>query len=291
MLAAIIWWAVLLNRQNEMLNELNHNKSSIATMTDYDYSTVKTMIQGEAVVFCLALIIGIWLIYRSYNQALVVARQKNNFLLSVTHELKSPLTGISLNVEALKHDKSLDQGQITSLEFIEKETLRLDRLISNILKATPSSLVRKPKALHDFSSDVETIIQTEYSSYNIELEKSLHPIKLEYNKEDLQIILTNLIDNAIKYSKDTAKVKVLLEEHDSSISLSVFDNAAIIPSQEQKLIFQQFYRIGNEETRSSKGVGLGLYLVKQTLDAMGGSIAINTSSFGNVFQVNLKKND
>lgn len=269
-LAELIWWGILLVRAAP---------------------GSKGMILGEGAVFIFIFVVGAYQLHKALNKERKLHSQQKNFLLSVTHELKSPLASIKLYIETiLKRDLNSDQRGaflINSLKDIE----RLDDLVENMLLATKidSKLYSFPKEEFNFSKLVEKVadrLQVHSCKSQI-INLAVQPgICLTGDKFALTSVVTNLIENAVKYSPDCAEVNVHLKKKAEGIILSIADNGIGITDEEKSRIFDKFYRVGSEDTRKTKGTGLGLYIVKQVLDKHRATIRVkNNYPSGSIFEV------
>ncbi len=249
------------------------------------------MILGEGAVFIFIFIIGIYYMHKAIKGERKLHTQQKNFLLSVTHELKSPLASIKLYLETiLKRD--LDPVQQNSfLKNSLKDIERLDDLVENMLIATKieNQSYTFPKEQLNFSQLVNSVVERlQLHTCNSEVIKvSVQPfIFLNGDKFALTSVVTNLIENAVKYSPPCEEVKVTLKQKGDQIYFIVADLGIGINDQEKSRIFEKFYRVGSEETRKTKGTGLGLFIVKQVLDKHQALIKVrNNNPSGTIFEV------
>lgn len=249
------------------------------------------MILGEGAVFIFIFIIGVYYMHKAIKGERKLHTQQKNFLLSVTHELKSPLASIKLYLETiLKRD--LDPAQQSSfLKNSLKDIERLDDLVENMLIATKieNQSYTFPKEQLNFSQLVNSVAERlQLHTCNSEVIKvSVQPfIFLNGDKFALTSVVTNLIENAVKYSPPCEEVKVTLKQKGDQIYFIVADLGIGINDQEKSRIFEKFYRVGSEETRKTKGTGLGLFIVKQVLDKHQALIKVrNNNPSGTIFEV------
>jgi K+-sensing histidine kinase KdpD len=286
MLVALIWWAILLQKQNNQLNAAYLQNSELAEAVGYNFDSTKTMILGEGIVFGLALVLGMWIIYRSYAAEVKTAKNKSNFLLSVTHELRSPLTGISLNLETLKKTSSLSGVADQSLFYAQEETERLKILVENLLNSKANIANAPNQPLQNEKINLEELVHQvnshHYPKADIQITEIGSNVVLNSERESLITIYRNLIDNAIKYSPNNSAIKVNIQCDSNAVGLSVTDQAPQIPKSEYQSIFNAFHRLEDEQVRASKGIGLGLYLAKQAADRIGGQINVNSNTQDNL---------
>lgn len=294
MLMALLWWALLLFQKNsdvtsqklkllQVQSNLKYqvNNYDISTLESYDsiiskHKRQQMMIIGEGLVFGISLIIGITLINRAHLHEIANNRRQNNFLLSITHELKSPLASIGLIFETLKR-RNLKTEQIIALsESGLLENKRLESQINNMLFATRLEEAYKfnfeeldlKKLVSNISNHFNNIHQSEI----IGLDLPEQPLIIQADVEGLRSVLINLIDNAIKYNKQKPQIEMKVRQGDQYTEISIKDNGIGIPDTELAKVTDKFYRVGSEETRNTKGTGLGLFIVKKIIDAHSGKI-------------------
>jgi len=231
-----------------------------------------TMILGEGAVFLLILIVGIWYVRRSIIRDIKLSERQSNFLLSVTHELKTPLASNKLYLQTLvKRDLAKEQRDQLLIKAIE-ENDRLERMIENILNA--SRLENKALQVTKETFDFEVL-----STSSIDRFKQLAPnanFKLEMTGEKsiygdrllIETMLNNLIENALKYAGHSAEITIFGGKN----GFGVKDNGSGVPPEERTEIFKKFYRSGSEDTRTQKGTGLGLYIVSKLVQLHGGTV-------------------
>jgi signal transduction histidine kinase len=251
------------------------------------------MVLGEGSMFILVFVVGAISLHKSIKKERKLHEQKKNFLLSVTHELKSPLASIKLLLQIIqKRDLSKQQIQ----DFIGKSLLdieRLDDMVENMLLASKidNRSYTFPKAEFNLSVLVDNIVnrlQLNKCDINEQLiNAEIEPkIEITGDKFALTSVVTNLIENAIKYSAPCEVVEVKLYSKDDKIYLEVADHGIGIADDEKSRIFDRFYRVGSEDTRNTKGTGLGLYIVKEVLDKHEASIRVKDNDpSGSIFQV------
>lgn len=250
------------------------------------------MVIGEGFVFISLMSFGAYKLHRAINKEKKINAQQKNFLLSVTHELKSPLASIKLYLQTiLKRDLDKEQQQ----SFISKSLLDIERLadlVENMLLATriENKSYSFPKEQFNLSQLVEKIISRlqihvcSQEALITEIEQNVH---IKGDEFALSSAITNLIENAVKYSSDCVPIYVSLKRQlTGKVNFTVADLGIGISDEEKPKIFDKFYRVGNEDTRKTKGTGLGLFIVKQVLDHHQATIKVkNNSPKGTVFDV------
>lgn len=277
-----VWWGYHLI---ELTEEVAEESAQISKRV--------TMIMGEGAVFLLLLLVGIWQIRRSIKKELHLSERQNNFLLSVTHELKTPLAANKLYIQTItKRDLTKEQTNEILKKAIE-ENVRLERMIDNILNASrlennALKLEKEKFSLSDLIRDVANrfnAIRNE-NLVKIEIEDA---ISIKADRFMMEAVLNNLIENALKYAGTKGNVTVYAKRKEGQIVFGVKDNGPGIPKENKSEIFNKFFRIGNEETRTQKGSGLGLFIVKQLVKLHNGTIiCLDNIPLGTNFQITLK---
>jgi signal transduction histidine kinase len=280
-LVQFAWWAYHLI---ELTEELKQEPTEISKRI--------TMIMGEGLVFFAILLAGIWKIRSSIRKELKLSQQQNNFMLSVTHELKTPLASNKLYLQTIlkrELDKDLRQDL---LQKAIAENERLEALIDNILNAArlENQTFQAERVDIDLSALVSRIIerldgkiQGNQSRINVDIAPSIHVVG---DKLMLDAAISNLIDNALKYTQEEVKIQ-LLKVGDQTI-IRVADQGPGVPSGMETEIFLKFRRGGNEETRTTKGSGLGLFIASEFVKLHGGTITYSPNvPKGAIFQITL----
>jgi signal transduction histidine kinase len=249
------------------------------------------MILGEGSVFLIILLVGIYFFQRTIKKESEVHQQQQNFLLSVTHELKSPLAAIKLVLQTLvKRDLTKDKRDQLIGNSIE-DVGRLDDLVENMLLATriENNSYSYPKELFDFSELVKSIfdraIITSENTRNFQ-QQIEEKISIMGDRFALGSLINNILENAIKYSPNSAVVQVQLYQQSNKIFFIVADQGVGIADSERQKIFQKFYRSGNELTRQNKGTGLGLFIVAQVAKNHQAKVLVsNNQPKGTIFEI------
>lgn len=243
-----------------------------------------------SVITMLMLIAALFFIYRSVVTQIHLALKKEDFVASVTHELKTPLTSIRLSSELL------NQGWLTVPEkisehhhMIQKESERLSRLIDNVLSL--ARLEKKTYNLHlgkhdpskdaqEFAKEFKALTQGEGFVWQDAITEGLPPIL--YDADALKQILFNLIENSLKFSKSSNNKKIIFGVflQNQEVVWQIRDFGPGVAESELHKIFAQFYRIENELTRSTKGTGIGLSLVKTLAEQMHAKVIARNETDG-----------
>lgn len=248
------------------------------------------MVLGEGAVFMVILIAGFWSVRKGIVKELKLADQQKNFLLSITHELKSPLAAIKLQLQTL-HSRNLPEDKRKELyQRALGDSDRLEKLVENLLLVNKVESGRLPvtRSKLDLSVLINALLNSHYAeefrSGSVQFESDVEAT-IEGDSLALQSVILNLIDNALKYGNESI-VSVSIQRENNSILFCVADQGPGIPDMEKKKVFERFYRIGNEKVRKTKGTGIGLYLVKLLVEQHEANIRIEDNKpSGVVFTV------
>ncbi len=297
-IAALIWWFIALQRQSHQMAvykimELKADDPAylqkIDVVTDEE-KRKNTQFIGEGFIFLLVILIGAVFVYRAVRRQLRMTLQQQNFMMAITHELKTPIAVAKLNLETLQKHK-LDEGKQQKLIHATlQEANRLNTLTNNILVSSQleGGGYKMLKEDLDFSSLTANCIQDFRTRFperklNSQIDED---IDIAGDALLLQILVNNLLDNAIKYAPKDSTIQILLYKKDNGIFLAVKDEGPGIADEEKKKVFERFYRIGSEQVRKTTGTGLGLYLCKKiALDHNADISVTNNHPAGSIFTV------
>lgn len=305
-----MWWAYLLYAKNETaynekieLHRITFEKSNPATpyisTADFidiskKYNRQRFMIITEGSVFILLLSLGLLRVRKVFLHEMELAAQQRNFLLSITHELKSPLSTIKLSLQTMTRHKLEEEKAHKLINNSLVDLDRLESLVDNILFA--AKIEREEPGLGNDEINISEIVRAvadrfSHNKKNIAIEPHIAPdIYLHADALGFTSVVINLVENAIKYSGEETTVKVELHEDNQNVYLQVTDTGTGISDEDKKKVFNKFYRVGNEDTRKTKGTGLGLYIVKRVVEIYNGEISIgNNQPQGSVFSLRLPK--
>ena len=309
MLLAFAWWSVLLFTKNRdafhakrdllevgmAAEQLIDSKAGFYATPQYraleaSYRKQERMIFGEALVFIITLVLGVYLINRSYRKEVDSARQQRNFLLSITHELKSPLAGIRLALETFKRRALREDQRARLTESALGETTRLTTLVEDLLLSakldTKYEPNREPIDLLALAREWIERMRVKYPEIEFQLRVEGDEFNVLADAYGISSVMSNLLENAVKYIGDGSRVELVLCERGDDMSFEVRDDGLGIPDVEKERVLEKFYRVGNEDTRSTKGTGLGLYIVKEVVAAHEGTVTLRDNEpKGTVFEV------
>lgn len=247
--------------------------------SDQDTLSKKTlMLLGEGSVFFIILIIGVFIILRAFKRERELTLQQENFVLSVTHELKTPIASVKLFLQTLQKRELPDDKKIEIYQRSLAEINRLDGLVNNILLAR--SIENENYFLNKQEVNLKSFIEERIALLENSILKS-HKIELYLEEVTIAIdplgfesILINLIENTKKYSESNSTIKIHLSQKTEGALFQITDEGIGIPKEKRELVFSKFYREENEMTRKSKGTGLGLYITKFLVEQHNGRIEL-----------------
>ena len=300
-IAALVWWAFSLQHQNQEMYRLK-KEQLVRTTTDRTIytnqlseinderrrNTIKYVSEGS--IFLILIMFGAVFIYRSVRRQFQLQQQQQNFVMAVTHELKTPISVARLNLETLQRYQLDAAKQQKLLRTSLQETLRLDSLINNILISSQLDVNAYPTSketldLSQLVADEITAFQNRYPDRTIQstIEEL---ITMQGDALLLKLMVSNLLENANKYSEKKGRIDCLLKKSSGKICLKIIDEGPGIPDEEKKKVFRKFYRTGNEQTRKTKGTGLGLYICKKIAERYGATITVTDNDpIGSTFTV------
>ena len=253
---------------------------------------MRWMIIG-AIFFTLMIIAAFYVTVYALLRQKKLSEIKNDFINNMTHEFKTPLATISLAVDALKNEKVINDS--TKMDYfrsiIKEENKRMNKHVETILQAAVSDrdnvqLTRRPLHVHELMEDIidNHQLQMEEKNGHAELQLNAKQDMVEADPVHFRNMLSNLVDNAIKYSNDNLFIKVSTQSTNKNLQIKVEDNGIGMSKETVKRIFEKFYRAHTGNLHNVKGFGLGLSYVKAMVDAHGGKIKVDsTPGKGSVF--------
>jgi signal transduction histidine kinase len=298
MVAALLWWFIALDNQNKMisnirLNELkqddpNYYQDALNIVNAANRKTIQFVSEGTT--FLVLILVGAVFVFRATRRQIKLSQQQQNFMMAVTHELKTPIAVAQLNLETLqKRQLGEDKRQMLITNTLQ-EANRLNTLCNNILFAAQLdagayTTAKQEVNLSDLLEGCVDNFKKRFSA-RIILEKINESIYIIGEPLLLQMLVNNLIDNANKYADKDTPITVSLMQKENQVEFSVADLGEGLAEVEKKKVFEKFYRVGEENTRKTKGTGLGLYLCKKIVQGHGGKIFVtNNQPQGSIFTV------
>ena len=305
-LLAISWWAILLYREHDALFDAYEviqqeerigeypQIAAIRNMTAEELSKQRqrktVMIVSEALFIGFGLLIGIFIINNGYRNLVRAEKLKQNFLLSISHELKSPIASAKLAFETLKRFNKSDERGNKIIHQGLKETNRLNELVQNVLLATRLESGYLPEIAEvDVGEQVNSLVsRVQMKSPDAQINLTVHPnpMVVKIDRQALDIVFNNLLENAVKYSEGPPTVEINIKRDKNNLNILVGDQGIGISDVEKEKIFNRFYRVGEERKRKTIGTGLGLYLVRELILKNKGSIKIKDNKpSGSIFSI------
>ncbi len=237
-------------------------------------------------------------LYRSLMKQHRLAQMKNDLISNITHELKTPIATVGVAIEALKNFNALQDPQRTReyLDISQNELQRLGLLVDKVLKL--SMFEKKDIELKSEYFDLKDVLNEVVASLRLQLEKYYAKIDIQIHGDTtlkgdrlhLLSVVFNLLDNALKYSKENPFLEVSLKQVNDTVELIVQDNGIGIPSQYKEKVFEKFFRVPTGDTHNAKGHGLGLSYVAQVIRQHNGTIKVDSrEGFGSTFTIVLPK--
>lgn len=223
---------------------------------------------------------------------------KKDFFVNASHELKTPLTSIMGSADIIKEDMAKDKEMVIDLaRRIHQEATRMNDLVMDMLKLTEIESQDQIKnhtvfIVDHLVDDVINNLSVLIKEKNIQVEKTINVHTFEFNPEDFYQLLKNIIENAIKYNRENGHVWVDISSKNKKLYIKIKDDGIGIPQDDQKRVFERFYRVDKARSRASGGTGLGLSIVKHILINAGGEIELESSeNQGTLFTITLPIND
>jgi signal transduction histidine kinase len=304
--AALVWWFISLEKQNRQMAQkeyenLRLQSPSLTTLqladelSDIDSRTKRNTGKyiAEGLTFLGLIILGAFFVNRSIRQQFRLQQQQQNFMMAVTHELKTPISVTRLNLETLQKYNLEPDKQKKIIRTALDETARLNFLTNNILISSQLESDRYSATTEemDLSALVKDCVhdfKNRFPGRNI-TEQIEEDADMKGDALLLKMLVNNLLENAMKYSPKEEMITASLRKYRSGIELQVKDNGPGIPDSEKQKVFDKFYRVGSETTRKAQGTGLGLYLCRKIAKQHNGDISVTDNApSGCIFTVVFK---
>lgn len=237
-------------------------------------------------------------LYRSLLKQHRLAQMKNDLISNITHELKTPIATVGVAIEALKNFNAIQNPERTReyLDISQNELQRLGLLVDKVLKL---SMFEKKEIeikyeffnLKDVVDEVVASLRLQLEKYHAQISFSIQgDTNIKGDRLHLLSVVFNLLDNALKYSKENPTIQVSLKQVDDQVELQVADNGIGIPAQYKDKVFEKFFRVPAGDTHNAKGHGLGLSYVAQVIRRHNGTIKVDSrEGLGSTFTIILPK--
>ena len=273
----------LLVRYEGNVTRLRRSESIEVSPTDKQDKKVSVSISPITLTEKPEVTIGILILFRDVTAESMERRSRDDFVAHVSHELKSPLNVIKMHSELLLDVGDDEQSRVNSINVIDDEVERVTNMITDLLNITRFevgnvSIDRKRIRFRDFVADVfekmERTGKENNVQFNLSLPQSLSHLSID--KDLFRIALNNILSNAIKYNKPGGLVTLEAEETNDSIVLRISDTGIGILPEDQKKIFDKFYRSDDDEVINRNGHGLGLSLANEIIGLHSGSLSVES---------------
>jgi len=303
-IAGLMRWFIVLDRQSQKITqyELGQVRMDVdsakaprpftnAISQVYDHQKMRSIgYIGEGGTFLVVIMLGALFIGRVVRRQMRLSDQQQNFMMAVTHELKTPIAAAKLSLETLIKRKLTEEQQTKLIKSALSETERLNQLSDNILLASRLEDAGYATASEEilFSSLVDRVVRAFKERFPQRALQSAVEEGLTLHGDPLllELAVNNVIENALKYSPKEAPVWVRLVKEQKETVLKIIDEGEGIPDHEKSLIFRKFYRVGMEQTRKTKGTGLGLYLSRAIIRKHHGQITVQDNKpRGSIFTI------
>lgn len=300
MVAALAWWYIELVQMNDVLLVMRRQllaegaeRAALETILDEHQRNSRQYI-GEGLTFLVITILVAVFVYLTVRKQIRYHLQQKNFMMAVTHELKTPIAVTKLSLETLRRHKLDEEKQKKMLGDAINETERLNTLCNNILLSSQLESGGYKISMQEFNC-------TDMVDQAVEQFRKRYPDRIFEWKPEIEgyvhgeefllgLVVSNLLENAVKYTAASSPITITLTEDDRYYTISVADLGAGIPDKEKAKVFEKFYRIEDESRRKTKGTGLGLFLSDRIVrDHHGKMVLLNNQPSGAVFNVVLPK--
>lgn len=299
--AQAAWWvafmARLLDEKVDMAIDLGADLRYVDQVQKEEI-TRQIMVGTEGVFFLVLVGVGCYLIYRALVKNEELNFHQQNFLMAVTHELRTPLASMRIYLDTLKSDKISEERKIQIIPRLKEDVNRLEKLVENILEA--GRFERSGYKLNFEWFNLADLLEESLSkiaAYNLKKELIINKPKsgneLFYYGDPMALgrALESILENSLKYNdKEKIIIDVSITNSDKRLVLKIKDNGIGLEKKYLDSIFERFYRVGHEMVRNSSGSGLGLYLCREVIKAHKGNIAARSEGLGTgvEFTINLK---
>ena len=298
-LAVLVFWFVILNKQNLQLSQYQqdlidvddvlHEQKQLEITQEKNTNTAQYL--GEGITFLFLIGTGAIFVFRAINRQFKQSQQQENFMMAITHELKTPIAITKLNLETLQKRLLNDEQRQKLISSTIQEANRLNALCNNMLLTTQIEAggYKMMQERIDFSNLVKDCAHdfiVRFPNRKIEIQL-MDEAFINGDLLMLQLAVNNLLDNAIKYSGKEDIVLLKMFQDKKEIHFQVIDEGPGISDAEKEKIFEKYYRGSQGKT---KGTGLGLYLTKKIVQAHNGTIKIENNLLrGSIFEIIIKE--
>ncbi len=281
LIIGITWWGLLLFRETTHSYNLKisaADDSELPAISE-EYRKDRMKIFGEGLFLGFSILAGVYIIYRSANREIRQMKQQGDFLLSVSHELKSPIAAMKLALQTLVRPNLPPATSQKITHSAIKDADRLEQLVQNILLS--ASLNEKKLELYLESTDITELLKqiieefsTKSDSKRIVFNSECEGLSCLLDRIMIKQATVNILQNAIKYAESGSEIQVHLGTSGEKVNILIRNIGPQIRSEEKHKIFERFYRGNDPVVRKKEGTGIGLYISKEIINAHRGDINI-----------------
>lgn len=275
------------------------NQMVIAEIKNYKpYLFRKVLPEGLLSLFLLGLSgLAFWQLGKALRTQRLMAEQQQNFMYNMTHELKTPVTTIGLAMESLKNNNLTETSKEQYIDLSTKSVHRLSTLIDKVLGAAKlqngklqlsSSMVNVGQLVEEVVETHNFMLKEQGKAFQVIHQRSGHNMVLVGDAYHIRNAISNLIDNAIKYSSEAPEIKVKAQCQNGKVEVAVTDNGPGIDKENLPFLFKKFYRVNDGRQHNVKGFGLGLHYTNQVAHLHGGTLdVVSVKDQGSTFTLKL----
>ncbi|UCE24030.1 MAG: hypothetical protein JSU74_12140 [Candidatus Zixiibacteriota bacterium] len=295
------WWVVfmarLVDEKVQMAIELGADQSFVDLVHQQEIRR-QIMVGSEGLFMLLLVGVGAWLIYRALVRAEELKFHQQNFLMAVTHELKTPLASIKIYLDTLESAKIPAEKKAGVITRLREDANRLEKLVENVLQAgrferSGYHLNRERLNLSELVGEGLSSLTRHPTEAPVEISRQNFQDNIDVYGDRLALkrAIEAILENSLIYNdKETVRLNVELTRKGRKICLRIADNGIGLSKKDVGLVFGRFYRVGEEINRNHPGSGLGLYLCREIINAHGGKITAHSEGLGKgtEFHIELK---
>ncbi|MCB2231081.1 HAMP domain-containing histidine kinase [bacterium] len=298
--AQAVWWivfmAMLVDEKVDIARDLGAPADVVEAIHRQEVQR-QIMVGLEGCFFLVLLLVGAWLIYRALVKAEQLKFHQENFIMAVTHELKTPLASMLVSLDSIASPRIPDEKKQALVPRMKDDVRRLERIVNNVLEAGRIGRERAAAEMQpvDLSALVEKVVaRMESFSTRLPLtvDKKITPgVQVMANPQSLSQALEAVLENSLKYHDGSSiHISVGLRTDSDRAVIEVSDRGIGLNREDCEAVFDRFYRVGNELTRRTEGTGLGLYLAREIVRGHRGSITAHSDGIGKgtTFVISLK---
>ena len=301
-LAQALWWIIfmarLVDEKVDLAAQFGADEQYVEILHQQEISR-QVMVGLEGIFFLVLILAGAWMIIRSHIKTVELKFHQHNFLMAVTHELKTPLASLKIYMDSLQSPKIPDDKKTGIVPKMKNDVVRLEKLVENILDASRFEhggyqLNREELNLTEMVEKAMDNLQLHPLEKPLEINRNLKSGVSYYgDAKALNRALMPILENCLVYNtSDKIVLNIELENQNSDIILKITDNGIGLKKSDTSRIFDRFYRVGDEIKRSQPGTGLGLYLSRELIRAHGSEITAKSPGpgKGTTFIIRFKEN-